>query len=106
MLGIPGGAVLIEALFFLRAAVLRTLPCAGKQSKVRFGGDSVREGYLLAAHALAEGNRPASRSDLGYKCTSSPAEVSPRLKRMTVSSPAHAVEPDRGFDFAVHTQSF
>lgn len=57
MLGIPGGAVLVKALFFLRAAIFGTLPCAGKQGKIRFGGDSVWKRNLLTAYALCQLNR-------------------------------------------------
>ena len=57
MLGIPGGAVLVKALFFLRASVFGTLPCRSQQGEVRFRRDSVREGYLLAAHPLCQLDR-------------------------------------------------
>ena len=105
MLGIPGGAVLVKALFFLRAAVLRTLPCAGKQSKVRFGGDGVGEGYLLAAHALAEGNRPRFQVGLGVQMHIQPSGSLPKVKEDDrFLAPHHAVEPDRSFDHSILTQ--
>lgn len=65
MLGIPGGAVLVKALFFLRAAIFRTLPCAGKQGKVRFGRTALGNDTFWPPTPCASLIEPASISDFG-----------------------------------------
>src|SRR5699024_3557955 len=100
--GIPGGAVLVKALFFLRAAVLRTLPSRSQQGEIRFGWDGVREGYLLAAHALAEGNRPSFQVGLRIDMHIQPSGGLPKVKEDDrFLAPHHAVEPDGCLDLAV-----
>ena len=107
MLGIPGGAVLIKALFFLRASIFGAFPCRSQQGEVRFGRDGIGEGYLLAAHALAEGNCPRFQVGLGVQMHIQPSGSLPKIKEDDrFLAPHHTVEPDRGLDLAVHTQLF
>ena len=105
MLGIPGGAVLVEALFFLRAAVSGAFPCGCKQGKVIFRRECARKRNLLTAHALGQSDGAALHIGLGVEMHIQACGGLPKVKENDrFLAPYHAVEPDRSFDHSILTQ--
>lgn len=102
MLGIPGGAVLVEALFFLRAAVSSAFPCGCQESKVIFRIHGIGEYRYLAAHTLRQFDRAALHIRLGVEMHIQPRRSLPKVKEDDrFLAPHHAVEPDGRLDLAV-----